>query len=323
MSSLWKRWQTTVNKKYMRPSPKIRKKIRKVLNPCKNILPVVFSYVTDYIKRISLPTLRHYCVEGSMTIEAALVLPLFCLFLMTMGSAMEMIRLHNNLEVALWDAGRKISIYGSLSADREDSENRPEAVAIAYTLIKAQIEEQLGREYLEDAPVDGGSDGLQFLESTMDGDIYEINMTYRVCPSFSFPGWRGFRMANRYYGHRWSGYRIPGTEEERDYVYITENSEVYHTNEECTHIRLTVEPMEGSRIPQEYRPCEKCMGVAEGISGISGNRIYFVPESGDCYHSYRDCPGIKRTVHKIPAEDAINYEECSRCREYKGKTGKK
>ena len=100
MSSLWKRWQTTVNKKYMRPSPKIRKKIRKVLNPCKNILPVVFSYVTGYIKRISLPTLRHCCVEGSMTIEAALVLPLFCLFLMTMGSAMEMIRLHNNLEVA-------------------------------------------------------------------------------------------------------------------------------------------------------------------------------------------------------------------------------
>ena len=150
MSSLWKRWQTTVNKKYMRPSPKIRK----VLNPCKNILPVVFSYVTGYIKRISLPTLRHCCVEGSMTIEAALVLPLFCLFLMTMGSAMEMIRLHNNLEVALWDAGRKISIYGSLSADREDSKNRPEAVAIAYTLIKAQIEEQLGREYLEDAPLD-------------------------------------------------------------------------------------------------------------------------------------------------------------------------
>ena len=97
-----------------------------------------------------------------------------------------MIRLHNNLEVALWDAGRKISIYGSLSADREDSENRSEAVAIAYTLIKAQIEEQLGREYLEDAPLDGGSDGLQFLESTMDGDIYEINMTYRVRPPFSF-----------------------------------------------------------------------------------------------------------------------------------------
>ena len=240
MSSLWKRWQTTVNKKYMRPSPKIRKKIRKVLNPCKNILPVVFSCVTGNIKRISLPTLRHRCVEGSMTIEAALVLPLFCLFLMTMGSAMEMIRLHNNLEVALWDAGRKISIYGSLSADREDSENRSEAVAIAYTLIKAQIEEQLGREYLEDAPLDGGSDGLQFLESTMDGDIYEINMTYRVRPPFSFPGWRGFRMANRYYGHRWSGYRIPGTEEERDYVYVTENPEVYHTNEAVSYTHLTL-----------------------------------------------------------------------------------
>ena len=103
-------------------------------------------------------------------------------------------------------------------------------MALAYTLIKAQIEEQLGREYLEDAPLEGGSDGLLFLESTMDGDIYEINMTYRVRPPFSFPGWRGFRMANRYYGHRWSGYRIPGTEEERDYVGFYQRKRSYKTD---------------------------------------------------------------------------------------------
>lgn len=317
MSSLWKQWQITVNKKYMRPSPKI--------------LPVVLSFFARYIKRISLPTLPKYCLEGSMTVEAALVVPLFCLFLMSMGSAMEMIRLHNNLEVALWDAGRKLGIYGGLSAgweeaeqedtEQEDIKNRPEAIVISYTLIKGQIEEQLGREYLEEAPLYGGSSGLQFLESTMDGDIYEINMTYRVRPFFLFPGWRGFRMANRYYGHRWNGYAIPGAEEEENYVYVTEDSEVYHTNAECTHIRLSVEPMEGAGIPGEYRPCEKCIGGTDDLFGISETRIYFVPESGECYHSYRDCPGIKRTVHKIPAENASNYQECSRCKEYDRKDG--
>ncbi len=309
MSSLWKQWRITVNKKYMRPSPKI--------------LPVVLSFFDRCIKRISLPALRKCCLKGSMTVEAALVVPLFCLFLMSMGSAMEMIRLHNNLEVALWDAGRKLSIYGSLSAgwedtEQEDTKNRSEAVIIAYTLIKAQIEEQLGREYLEEAPLDEGSSGLQFLESAVDGDIYEINMTYRVRPFFVFPGWRGFRMANRYYGHKWNGYEIPGAKDEENYVYITEDSEVYHTNAWCTHIRLSVEPMEGAKIPKGYRPCEKCMN---GLPGIQEDRIYFVPESGDCYHSYRDCPGIKRTVQKIPAQEAANYKECSKCKEYERKAG--
>ena len=35
-------------------------------------------------------------------------------------------------------------------------------------------------------------------------------------------------MANRYYGHLWNGYAIPGTENDEEYVYVTEDSEVYH-----------------------------------------------------------------------------------------------
>ena len=50
----------------------------------------------------------------------------------------------------------------------------------ANTYVKEQIEEQLGEEYLEMSPLDGGSDGLQFLESDIEGDIYTINMTYRI-----------------------------------------------------------------------------------------------------------------------------------------------
>lgn len=102
MSSLWEQCKTTMKQKHMRPSPKIRN----ILNPCKKILPAKLSLVIEYIKRISLPMLQRTCVRGSMTVEAALVLPCL-LFVISMGNAIEIIRLHGNLEVALWNAGRR------------------------------------------------------------------------------------------------------------------------------------------------------------------------------------------------------------------------
>ena len=219
MSSLWEQCKTTMKQKHMRPSPKIRN----ILNPCKKILPAKLSLVIEYIKRISLPMLQRTCVRGSMTVEAALVLPLFCFFVISMGNAIEIIRLHGNLEVALWNAGRQIGVYGALpDGEQGSADHRLEAVAVSYTYVKEQIEEQLGEEYLEMSPLDGGSDGLQFLESNIEGDIYTINMTYRIAGISQLSGFKKFRMANRYYGHMWNGYEIPEPEDE-EYIYVTEN----------------------------------------------------------------------------------------------------
>lgn len=259
----------------------------------------------------TLPMLQRTCVRGSMTVEAALVLPLFCFFVISMGNAIEIIRLHGNLEVALWNAGRQISVYGALPEGQQGSaDHRLEAVAVSYTYVKEQIEEQLGEEYLEMSPLDGGSDGLQFLESDIEGDIYTINMTYRIAGISQLSGFKKFRMANRYYGHMWNGYEIPEAEDE-EYIYVTENGRVYHTNRECTHIRLSVRVVEATEALREYRPCEKC---TDKIPHPTGGLLFFVSENGECYHSRRDCPGLKRTVQKIPKEEAFKYEVCSRCR---------
>lgn len=189
MSSLWEQCKTTMKQKHMRPSPKIRN----ILNPCKKILPAKLSLVIEYIKRISLPMLQRTCVRGSMTVEAALVLPLFCFFVISMGNAIEIIRLHGNLEVALWNAGRQICVYGALPEGQQGyADHRLEAVAVSYTYVKEQIEEQLGEEYLEMSPLDGGSDGLQFLESDIEGDIYTINMTYRIAGISQLSGFKNF-----------------------------------------------------------------------------------------------------------------------------------
>lgn len=314
MSSLWKYCIATFNKNNSSPTPTVRKN----LSPCNILLPVKFLQFANFIKRISLLILPKTLVRASMTVETALVLPLFCLFMIHMGSAIEMIRLHGNLEVALWDVGRQIGVYGNLinlgtdGEGEEDSGDRVGTVALSYTYVKNRIAEQLGKEYLEQSPLDQGIDGLQFLESNTDGDIYEIIVTYRVSPMTEILGFQKFRMGNRYYGHLWNGYEIPGAGDDGEYVYVTEDSEVYHTSRACTHLRLSVQPVEITAVPKGYRPCEKCMG-GESDDFALENSIYYICTEGEKYHCRRDCPGLKRTVYCIVKEEAEGYRECSRC----------
>ena len=315
MSSLWKYCMTTINKEDSSPTPTVRR----ILSPCNILLPVKFLKIADFIKRISLLILPGTSVRASMTVETALVLPLFCLFMIYMGSAIEMIRLHGNLEVALWDVGRQIGIYGGLldtekceDSREEDSGDRLGTVALSYTYVKNRIVHQLGEEYLGQSPLEQGTESLQFLESSTRGDNYEIIVTYKVSPVTEILGFRGFRMANRYYGHLWNGYEIPGTEEAGEYVYVTEDSAVYHISRECTHLRLSVRPVGMAEVPGGYRPCEKCIG-GKTNELVPGGGIYYICTEGKSYHSRRDCPGLKRTIYCIAKEAAKGYRKCSRC----------
>ena len=137
MSSLCKYSFTTINKNDSSPTPTLRK----TLNPCNDLLPVKFLQTANFIKRISLLILPRTPVKASMTVETALVLPLFCFFMIHMGSAIEMMRLHGNLEVALWDAGRQVGIYGGIlnagdAGEKEDNDDRLGTVAVSYTYVK-------------------------------------------------------------------------------------------------------------------------------------------------------------------------------------------
>lgn len=312
MSSLCKHGLITINKIDSSPTPTLRR----TLNPCNNLLPVKFLQVAGFIKRISLLMLPGTPVKASMTVETALVLPLFCFFMIHMGSAIEMIRLHGNLEVALWDAGRQVGIYGGIltegqspDGEEENGDNRLGTVAVSYTYVKNQIRKQLGEEYLEQSPLEHGIDSLQFLESNTEDDICEIVVTYGISPLTEMLGFRKFRMANRYYGHLWNGYKIPGTGDDEEYVYITEDSEVYHVNRECTHLRLSIHRVEAADIPKWYQPCEKCVGQ----NLVSEAPDYYICTEGERYHARRDCPGLKRTVFCIAEKDAEGYRKCSRC----------
>lgn len=249
-------------------------------------------------------------VCGGMTVEAALVLPLCLFFLLNLGGAIEMIRLHNNLQLALWDTGGRLALYGC-----EQSGSGLSSLLSAF-YVRNRLTDFLGEDYLDGSPLRQGSAGLSLWESGMlEGDMLDIRMTYAVETPFSLGGICSFRMANRYSVHLWNGYELPGeTEAEAGTVfYVTENGEVFHRDRDCTHLRLVVRETAAGSLAEErnqwgrrYAACEKC------AAGQPPDRFYITPE-GNCFHYRADCPGLKRTVYTLTPGEAAGYPPCSRC----------
>ncbi len=323
MSPLWKKQITNQT----RPSPKRIDSILNLARGKKSNHKNHFSKhntISHSIEEISLRTFLRKKVRASMTVEAALVLPLFLFFFLNLSGAMQMIRLHGNLQLAMEEVGKKLTIHGYALENRDLPEGEENGllqeigdVAFSYTYVKRRIVDYLGEDYLEASPLTYGTEGLQFWESDIfsENDCIDIILTYSVSPVMEVVGHRPFRMSNRYYGHIWNGYQIPSALEGEEYtiVYIAENGVVYHESRDCTHLLLTIKRVtlqqalcSRNRQGGKYTECEKCVkGQAEGE--------LYIADEGDRYHNDRQCPGLKRTVFVMRKGEADAYRACSRC----------
>lgn len=341
MSPLWKK---SNNKKlktiHKRPSPK---HINHILSFAQSLLSVQDKKIPfnmkcfDSIEEISLFISGKTKVRAGMTVEAAIVLPLFLFFFLNLCTSIEMMRLHGNLQLALWEVGNRMSVYGSIlddgamtdealvqslteygvkidaEKDEKDSWFRELAgVVWSYTYVKSRIIEYLGETYLEGSPLAYGLDGLQFVESNVyeSDDCFEVVLTYTVSPLSDISGFIPFRMANRYYGHLWNGYEIPDTEE---VVYITEKGEVYHTSGECTYLQLSVQQVSlreagesRNANGEKYEACGIC------CENSAPDTVYITKE-GNCYHYQRNCFTLKRTIISVTLSEVEQRRLCQRC----------
>lgn len=265
---------------------------------------------TFFVKRLSLPAPFLKKVQAGMTVEAAVALPICLLFLLNLGYAVEIIRLHGNLQFGLWDAGGRIAMYGC--------EQGADALSVltADVYVAGSLRSSLGENYLEHSPLVRGSGGLGLWGTGLSdsGNEMDLVLTCQVGPMSSLAGFRPFYIVNRCYVRLWNGYDVTaGAEEEEEFVYVAENGTVAHKDRNCTHLTLSVHSVAGEELGdlrnqwgQKYGPCEKC-GKGERPDTI------YVTEEGTCYHYRGDCSGIKRTVTSLTTEEAAGYPPCSRC----------
>ncbi len=329
----WSRRNKQLLTKLKRPSPKKTEPTQFLSQSSQKV------NLYEAIKGITMSASFSRTKNASMTVEAAVVLPLFLLFFLNLSSAMEMIRLHGNVELALWNVGNRLSVYGSVlqgetkiqeAAGDEKVKDQSlwkqlAGIGFSYTMIKHFMVDFLGEEYLNTSPIVGGADGLQFLESKLftDDDHFEIVVAYGVKPPFQLNGVYPMGMVNHYYGHVWNGYEIPREQEQaRDLVYVTEHGSVYHENPACTHLSLTIREVtyeqaytEKNESGEKYQLCEICKKGKHSKDPLGRTDSVWITTDGNRIHLDRGCSGLKRTVYAIERSRVGKYRPCSRCGE--------
>lgn len=279
-------------------------------------IPLIYElYIKLFVRRMSLPPLLN--LKASMTVEAACALPLFIFFVLNLLSVIEMLRFHGNMAYALRTAGNQLALYGyayeNLTGDTMDILGTMAGKTVfSYLYVREEIEKILGKEYLENAPLQGQKAGLVFAEAKfMEEEDVSLVITYRMEMPFSITESLSVRMYNCFYARAWTGY-VVAKENTKACVYVAQNGTVYHLDRQCSHLCLSVRQADKKQIVSlrnengsRYLPCERC-------GENNGSRLY-ITDDGSRYHGSLECPGLKRTVYTLEWEQAQKYKPCSRC----------
>ncbi|MCD7806402.1 MAG: hypothetical protein LUH19_03565 [Lachnospiraceae bacterium] len=271
-------------------------------------------------KRILLRLSGHRA--GSISVEAALILPIFMICILELFSVLNYLRVYGSMLSELKTMGDPLTVYGyGLDIVREETDNSADtgileivAQSLVFsegylsTAFQLQWEDTIGRETVID-----GAAGVSFLGSVLDTDEKEVYIQahYQVQALLPFHVLQ-CEMSNYYYSKLWTGYEKEASSEEM--VYITAGSEVYHLTDNCSYLRLSIKTITAAQLDSArnssgacYRSCSLC-----GSGGTAAG-VYYITTEGECYHTSSICSGLKRTVYQVPLSQVGDKRPCSRC----------
>ncbi len=266
----------------------------------KSSLPVIYR-IFESRKRTSLSASQ----KGSLTLEAACVLPFFCFGMLAICYFFIAVTAAGNVAEGLCEAGKKMAVYAS---QKEESDSVGEAENIfSLIYVRGEIEKKAGS-YLSGLHVNHSSI-LEEEEMINLAAEYEIKIRVPFFLRKQLLFWQKASV------RAWTGQKEKEGEENEDgegtLVYVTVTGNVYHKDRECSHIRLSIQNVAKTQVAElrnkdggKYYPCESCGGT--------GNHVY-ITETGNRYHSSLTCSGLKRGVIAIPMSQVSNWSACLRC----------
>jgi hypothetical protein len=280
--------------------------------------------------------------KASLTVEAALIMPLFLFFLIAFLSFIQIFTIQEQIQASITKMGLNLSRTAYFCKDFPDIEdilNFDQTAfgeefdisfsdladsAVSPSMLKLYALKYLDKDQINNSCIINGFEGISFYYSSILNDLDEVDIVaeYKVKIPVKIFDIGEMTMVQRVKLRSWTGFEVAaayGTSqedagEEETIVYITTTGSVYHKDKNCSHIKLSVTPVIG--IPTElrnesgskYKMCDSCCTGNEGELAT-----YYITSYGTKYHSRRDCPAIKRNVKEIPLSEAGGRSPCKRC----------
>lgn len=255
-------------------------------------------------------------LKGSLTVEASVVLPVFLFLSICLVFFCQVFMIHSEIQGSLFLAARHLSgnvipIEYAVNEELANQETLQKVLCIA--VAKQKVEEYSGDILDESVCLVNGKAGLSYYYSAMEDEYVDLVVNYRVQLPFAFGLRASFPVVQRCRIRAWTG--LSGSKKiSEEMVYVTNNASVYHLNEQCTHLKLTIYRISslelstaGNVYGNKYTACGSC------VKNNAASGMVYVTEDGDRYHNRLDCGGLKRYVQQIPKSQAEGMKPCSRC----------
>ncbi len=271
--------------------------------------------------------------RAGLTVEAALVLPIFLYAIVSFLSLFFFLQLQVEVQSRLTEISQKLlrfgAVHGYLKENfPETSEGLLEELGFSWAVGAVSDALYLSlcmEEEMEEEPllryVKGGAEGFRFEGSSIyakDGEI-DIVVSYEFQTPGGLFSFQGMPVVQRVHSRafRGDGKAAQGAEQEAEetLVYVTQHGEVYHCSEYCRYLKATVRRVRYDNLHQErnasggiYYSCQYCKD--EQIS-----EYVFVTPYGTSYHTSASCHSLRKKLETISLEEAKErgLRKCSGC----------
>lgn len=302
-------------KKWINPqSEMIRKMIRIVIRISNKKIVTLQVRSPKYLdskpeKRVS------FSASASMTVEAAIALPLFLFAGCIMMQPFQILNTQRQVQEILEVTAEDISQNAGVVLNRLDM---PELMteAAAWSLAESAV-----RKNAQKLPLQNLS--LKKSKLLQDGKSIDLIAEYEIRLPFSVFGLAAVHRINRSFRYAWTGIsgavdqKNPAASEEEEIVFVGRDSTRYHVSRSCHYLQPnltavaytsvdTYRNKDGSR----YKPCARC--------GDGPGSVVYISPYGEHYHANTGCSAITAYVRQVLKFQVEYLGACSYCSGKKG-----
>lgn len=274
-----------------------------------------------------------YDPNGSITLEAAITIPLFAFALLTVIYIMNIIHLQTTLQMALEETVRNISQAAYISSEFYSltKEQQDEAINNDYSIIenvgasfistnyiKKQFLDDKMTSFLNKSYIINGSEGISFLHSSMnlEDNIIDVILTYNVSIPFMPDKLFSFKLSNRCYTRIYMGKdmekeQLPST----FYVYYTVYGKVLHTNKYCRYLLNYSEALPYNQLFIGRNPelCLLCSDDETSATLRQHNPVVYLTSDYQVFHLTLNCQSFTGDIFRLERTSLKENELCEEC----------
>lgn len=268
--------------------------------------------------------------KGSITVEAALVLPILIFTLLSFFYYFAQIRFEMVMQASFTNAGTTAALVYGIEEQGEETLDEFAGTEISALLSGTGAKLVKGvalssyiyttnasaiSPFITVTTGGGGIKNFSLLASAYDSEKSSGTMSVRY--RFTLP-WVGKAFSGQIslqsgYFHAWVGRSM---QDAVTYVYMTPNGSVYHLSLECTYLTKRIQSVSLSTAKTTknaygvyYTACSICCQ-----SGVSTGSTVYITTYGTKYHCDVNCTAITHDIKKITLEEAQeSYPLCSKC----------